>query len=65
MISALDFSFTSFLRKQKISKTKSIHYLALLSFSPTFSTAPLYIVYPTAADIAPLVQSALHESRAD
>ena len=32
---------------------------------PTFSTAPLHIEYPTAADIAPLVQSALHESRAD
>lgn len=32
---------------------------------PTSSTVPLHIVYPTAAGTAPLVQSALHESRAD
>ena len=32
---------------------------------PTSSTAPLHIVYPTAAGIAPLVQSALYGCRAD
>ena len=55
------------LRNSRRKKKEGIQYRTQFRcmFSPTFSTAQLHIEYPTAADIVPLVQSALHESRAD
>ena len=55
------------LRNSRRKKKEGIQYRTQFRcmFSPTFSTAPLHIVYPTAAGIAPLEQSALYERRAD